>query len=261
MHQEKKCFGAFSVEARLVLFSIAALLPLSAVADGWTFELEPYALASSIEGDASVGRATGVNVDVDMSDILEVLELAAMVHFEAHSGNGWGFAIDYGFMDLNADISGSRGGVVDADVHQGVLEALLVRRSEFRGGSLDVLGGFRWWDNDIDVAVDPAILPGTTDFSVKEDWIDLVLGVRWSSPINDQWTMQLRGDIGGLGLESDFTSTLSASFRYKMSRSVDLDLQYKATWVDYENGSRGNPGYFQYDTVTHGPIIGFIFNF
>jgi hypothetical protein len=260
MHQEKY-FGAFSVEARLVLFSIAALLPLSAVADGWTFELEPYALASSIEGDASVGRATGVNVDVDMSDILEVLELAGMLHFEAHSDNGWGIALDYGFMDLNADISGSRGGVVDADVHQGVLEALLVRRSEFRGGRLDVLGGFRWWDNDIDVAVDPAILPGTTEFSVKEDWIDLVLGVRWSRPINDQWTMQLRGDIGGLGLESDFTSTLSASFRYKMSRSVDLDLQYKATWVDYENGSRGNPGYFQYDTVTHGPIIGFIFNF
>jgi hypothetical protein len=46
-----------------------------------------------------------------------------------------------------------------------------------------------------------------------------------------------------------------------MSRSVDLDLQYKATWVDYKNGSRGSPGFFQYDTVTHGPVIGFVFKF
>ena len=184
-----------------------------------------------------------------------------MLHFEAHSSNGWGVALDYAFMDLNADISGPRGGVIDADVRQGVLETLIMRRSEFRGGQLDVMGGFRWWDNDIDVEIDPAVLPGTAEFDAEEDWFDLVMGLRWTSDINDQWTMQLRGDIGGLGLEADFTSTLAASFRFAMSQSVDLDLQYKATWVDYKTGSRGSPGYFQYDTVTHGPVIGFIFKF
>ena len=46
-----------------------------------------------------------------------------------------------------------------------------------------------------------------------------------------------------------------------MSQSIDLDLQYKAIWVDYETGSRGSPGYFQYDTVAHGPVIGFVFSF
>lgn len=238
-----------------------AFVACQAQAEDWTFEIEPYAMATTISGDASVGRATGVEVDVDMSDILETLELAGMLHFEAHSSNGWGVALDYAFMDLNADISGQRGGVVDTDVRQGVLEALLMRRSELANGQLDVMGGFRWWDNDIDVEVDPALLPGTTEFDVEEDWFDLVVGLRWTSTINEQWTMQLRGDIGGLGLEADFTSTLAASFRFAMSQSVDLDLQYKATWVDYKSGSRGNPGYFQYDTVTHGPVIGFIFKF
>ena len=33
-------------------------------------------MATTISGDASIGRATGVEVDVDMSDILETLELA-----------------------------------------------------------------------------------------------------------------------------------------------------------------------------------------
>ncbi|NIV16969.1 MAG: hypothetical protein GWN47_00840 [Woeseiaceae bacterium] len=244
----------------LFLFSYLLLPPLTHAQD-WTFELEPYAMATTISGDASIGRATGVEVDVDMSDILENLELAGMLHFEAHSSSGWGVSLDYGFMDLAADISGPRGGVVDANVRQGVFEGLLIRRSDMGKGQLDVMGGFRWWDNDVDVEIDPAVLPGTAVFDVAEDWFDLVVGLRWTSAINDQWTVQLRGDIGGLGMEADLTSTLAAGLRFAMSQSVDLDLQYKATWVDYESGSRGDPGYFQYDTVTHGPVIGFVFEF
>jgi hypothetical protein len=112
-------------------------------------------------------------------------------------------------------------------------------------GQLDIMGGFRWWDNDIDVQIDPAIWPGTVDFGVKEDWFDLVVGARFTKPIGERWKMQLRGDVGGLGLEADFTSTLSAGFRFAMTQSIELDLQYKATWVDYESGSRGDPGYFE----------------
>jgi hypothetical protein len=99
--------------------------------------------------------------------------------------------------------------------------------------------GVRWWDNDIDVAVDLAVLPGTPTFDIEEHWVDLVLGVRWSAPVNDNWTLNLRGDIGGFGVELDFTSAVSAGFHYKMTDSMDLDLQYKATWVDFETGAPG----------------------
>jgi hypothetical protein len=245
----------------LPLLLVLSLLPAQSRAQDWSFAFEPYVLATSIEGDAGVGRATGIDVDVDMSDILETLEMAFMGHFEAHHTNGWGVALDYGFMDLHADISGPRGGVVDAQVRQGVFEALLVRQSQSGNSQLEYLAGVRWWDNDIDVAVDPAVLPGTPTFGIKEDWFDLVLGVRWSNAVNERWTVNLRGDIGGLGVQSDFTSTLSAGFHYRMTDSMDLDLQYKATWVDFETGRAGQPGYFQYDTVTHGPLIGVIFNF
>jgi hypothetical protein len=55
-----------------------------------------------LKGDASVGRATGAAVDVDFDQFLENLELAAMLHFEAHHKNGWGLFFAYGFMDLGA---------------------------------------------------------------------------------------------------------------------------------------------------------------
>ena len=224
---------------RILITALCAFATAPAVADDWTFSIEPYILAANIAGDASIGRVTGVEVDVDFSTILEKLDMAAMIHFEAHSGNGWGFALDYGFMDLSDDIFGERGGVVDAQVRQGTLEGLLIRQSRNEASGLEYFAGFRWWDNDIDIAIDPVILPGTTQKKVDASWIDLIVGARWTRDINARWQMQLRGDVGGFGIESDFTSALSASFLYQFSPRFSLDLQYKALWVDYETGSAG----------------------
>ena len=201
-------------------------------------------------------------MDVGYDQILENLELAAMLHFEAHHKKGWGLSLDYGFMDLGADITGPLGGVTNTSVRQGILEALAVYRNKLTDGQLDYLFGLRWWDNDIDMTIDPVVLPGTATMNIEEDWVDVVVGVRWLNNINEKWDFVLRGDIGGFGLEADFTSSLSAGAHYQMSANWVLDLQYKALWVDYENDNTpGQPGYFAYDTVTHGPLIGFIYNF
>ena len=259
----QRIFWKFVTKAPIagLLASVLLLLSIQSHAQDWSFEVSPYLLAASIEGDASVGRATGVDVDVDFGDILENLDLAFMGHFEAHHSSGWGAILDYGFMDLSADISGPRGGVLDASVRQGILEALLVRRMQSGDGYIDYLAGVRWWDNDVDTLIDPAVLPGTIAFEVEEDWVDLVVGVRWTKPLSEKWTLHLRGDVGGFGIESDFTSQIAAGFHYQLTNSIELDVQYRALWVDYETGSRGTSGYFEYDTVTHGPIIGLIFNF
>jgi hypothetical protein len=240
----------------LMLFS-----PSVSTAQEWSFEFELYALGANIEGDASVGRLEGAEVDIDMSDILEVLDIAAMGHFEVHNSSGWGVALDYGFMDLSADISGPRGGILDARVRQGILEALLVRRKPMGDGHLDFTAGVRWWDNDIEVDIDPVILPGTSIADIEENWVDAVVGLRWWNPLSDRWTLRLQGDVGGLGLQSDFTGVLAGGFKFKMTRSIALDLRYKALWVDYEAGDPGQPGSFGYNTTTHGPLVGIVINF
>ncbi|MBV1905445.1 MAG: hypothetical protein KUG75_05155 [Pseudomonadales bacterium] len=246
---------------RIVLLVLGTVMFCSAHAADWSYELELYGMASSIEGDAGVGRATDAEVNVDTETILENLDMAAMVHFEAYNTNGWGVILDYGFMDLSADISGPRDGIIDARVRQGVFEALLARRIELANGQFDTFVGIRWWDNDIEVEITPSVFPGPLDASVKEDWVDLLVGVRWNTDLSDKWKFQVRADIGGLGLQSDFTSSLSMGIRYKLSELLDLDLQYKGTWVDYKSGTRGQPEYYAYDTVTHGPIVGLIFKF
>ncbi len=238
-----------------------SLLGQQAVADSWSYEFEPYLMAVSIEGEAGIGRVAGAEVDVDTDVILETLEMGAMLHFEALHDSGWGAIIDYSFMDLGADISGPRGGIVDAQVRQGVLQLEAFYRKQLDASTLDYSVGVRWWDNDVDVEVDLGLLPGRREAEVEADWVDLFFGLRWIKPINSNWQLLAKGDIGGAGLEADFTSSISAGARYRLGESMVLDLLYRGTWVDYSEGSKSSADYFNYDTVTHGPLVGLIFEF
>jgi hypothetical protein len=230
-------------------------------ADNWSYKLEPYITAVSIEGDASVGPVNGAAVSVDFDNILENLDIGGMIHFEAHHNNGWGVILDYGFMDLSADISGPRDGIADARLRQGVLEAFLTRQWQQGNATVDVFTGVRWWDNDIELELDFPLLPVSPSVDVEADWVDFVVGARWVQPINDRWQLSAKGDVGGFGLESDFTASVLLGAQFSMTENWDLDLQYKATWVDVEIGSSGDVDYFAYDTVTHGPLVGVIYHF
>ena len=236
-----------------------ALAASPANADAWSFQIEPYLLGITIDGDAGIGRVTGADVDISTSDIIDSLNMGGMVHFEARHESGWGVALDYAFMDLSGDRTSPRGGVLEAELFQGVFEAMLMKGAGSGDAQLDYFAGLRWWDNDVDVVIDPVILPGTASRSVEEDWVDLVIGARWINPISEKWSFHLKGDIGGGG--SDFTTLGHVGFRWRFGKTTELDMSYKALAVDYEAGIPGQPGYFKYDTITHGPVIGLVFNF
>jgi len=69
----------------------------------WAFTVESYVMFSSITGNASIGRLTGVDVDVDFGDILNNPDIGAMGHVEAFKSKQWGFILDYRFMRLSRD--------------------------------------------------------------------------------------------------------------------------------------------------------------
>lgn len=244
-----------------IVFALLFLCPMMSTAEDWNFEIQPYLMSTTISGENSIGRATGQEIDIDMSDILEVLNLAGMLHFEALKDDTWGVAIDYAFMDLRDDISGQRGGVTNVKNRQGNFQADFFYRQPAAVGVIDYIAGIRWWDIDLDVSVDHIVLPGSPEVNIEEDWVDLFLGARWTAAINEQWIFFLRGDIGGFGLESDFTSLVELGVKYQWRDNMLFSGSYSSLWVDYENGTEGQPGHYANDTVTHGPRVGFIYQF
>ena len=250
---------SLSIRKPILATAIALACVSSAQADDWTFTVEPYAHAVTIEGDAALGRVNSDDVEVDFDTILETLNLGAMLNLKAVHSSGWGGAIDYAFMDLRDDVSGPRGGVADAKVRQAVLQAELIYFQQKGDASLEYLLGLRWWDNDLDLNI--ATAGGQIDSKLRKDvdWVDFFIGARWVAPINEDWRYMLRGDIG-MG-DADFTSSVEGGVQYSFSANSTLSIKYKATWVDYQEGSANQQGYFKYDTTTHGPAIAYSYQF
>ena len=243
------------------VFMSLFVCPVASAADNWAYEIELYAMGTAIEGDAGLGCIDNVDVDITFSDILEDLQMAGMARFEAVHKSGWGLALDYGFMKLKDDVNGPVGGVHTLKIRQGILQADLVYRIPKEKFTMDLIAGTRWWDNDLDVTMRSGIGQGFINQSKQKDWIDLFLGVKTYIPFTEKWSAAFRFDIGGLDIESDFTATLSGYIRYCLTKNWMMSFGYKALWVDYEDGDKGQSDYFSYDTVTHGPVIGIIYRF
>jgi len=231
---------------------------ITAETNTWSFELEPYLMLTNIEGDSKFGNVPTTELDVDFGTILDNLEMAAMVHFEAHHQSGWGLWIDYGFMKLANDIE-PIDRISSVQVRQGVLEAFGMYRQGLSSGYIDYLAGIRWWDNDYDINYTLPLLGRTDTLSKEVDWVDAVVGARYTHILNENWKFRVHGDIGGGG--ADFTVSTSAGVIYTINDLLDVDLKYKATWVDYEEGTAGQRDHFVYNTVTHGLIVGLNFKF
>jgi hypothetical protein len=91
---------------------------------GWTYEIEPYLFINNIDGNAKIGLAPHSELEVDFGTIFDNLNMAGMIHFEAHHDSGWGLAVDYAFMDLGQKGANKTGGINKVSMRQGVFEAL-----------------------------------------------------------------------------------------------------------------------------------------
>jgi hypothetical protein len=163
-------------------------------------------------------------------------------------------------MHLGQDFSGPLGFTnVNSDIFQGMLEGFGTYRLDYQGGAVDLYGGVRWWDVGIDL--DATTPLGNSSYSRDEDWVDPVIGVRWAPRISDAFRLLLQGDVGGFGAASSFTWCAQAGVLWDTSESMSVALLYKALGVDYETGVQGTRSYFEYDTITQGPLLGLVFRF
>ena len=222
----------------------------------WSFELSPYAAMSSVSGDSAIILAQTSNVNLPFEDILDALEFGVAAHFEALHNSGWGVWIDYNYVSLggSGQIPGSTN-TLTLDVKQSVFEGYGLYRQTLENGTFDYMAGMRRWNLKMDASISGRPNINNTD----NNWIDFVVGARWTTNLSENWKFYARGDIGAGA--SDFTATAAAGFRYTINEWLDFDVLYKALWVDYKTGTPNTVDYFTYDTLTQGPIIGLNFKF
>jgi hypothetical protein len=119
--------------------------------------------------------------------------------------------------------------------------------------AVDLLLGGRYTSMDVDLDFQNMPLPTQ---SATQSWTDLIAGARLVMDLPNNWTMALRGDVGGFGIGSSSDLSLQGSlvFRWVFRPNWDLAIGYRALYQDYETGKGTNK--FAYDATTHGPLLG-----
>jgi len=235
-----------------LVVALLASAPLRAA--DWTHEVAPYLWGTALEGTTAVGDVS-MDVDASFGDILDALEFAAMGTYRG-SRDRYSVLFDVVYAALGGDGRGPLGYVkADVDVDQLVLEG------DFGYALTDHLHGFvglRYVDLETTVKL---TLPGGGKRSAKDtaDWLDPVIGLYYVRPFSEQWSVSLRGDIGGFGVGSDFAWQAVGTLRWQVKPGFGVAFAYRYLDNDYEDGKGAD--YFKYDMSMQGPLLGVVFTF
>jgi hypothetical protein len=224
----------------------------------WEFVVAPYFVLPTITGDQSVGRVDGVDLDVSPHDILENLNFGAMADLEVRK-DGIGAVVNASYMGLGGDEHGPLGGKLDWDTDQWTISSYLTYRIPNDKGFIEPYIGARYWSIEMSMDLKGGLIE--TSKSDTEEWVDIFGGLRLKHELNDKWSLLAQGDIGGFGWTSKFTWYALAGVSYDLNEHCSIVAAFTAIGVDYEDGDKGTSDYFEYDTITYGPLIGMIFRF
>ena len=238
-----------SVIVITLVIKLSPLPAFSAQDSNWQFDLAPlYLWAINIDGDLGIrGRTTSASVDFDT--VWDNLEGVFTVRFIATHRSKFGFLIDYNYLDLGKEkVTGA--GNIEAEFNSQILNFAGTYRFLDGPHSLDGVAGIRYTKLDSGIALNDLGI----ELSGDEDWVDPIVGLRYSYTLTDRWTLRLYGDIGGFGASSDFTWQGLGLIDFQPWKHVAIVAGYRGLGTDYQSGSGADT--FTYDAVVHGPIVG-----
>jgi hypothetical protein len=245
-------FASLVLVLAFVAASPAAAQP--AGDDSWKVTVAPYFLGASMNGTTAV-KGQELTVDMSFADILDHLQFGAMGLVVARKGN-WGFGGDAIWMSLGANgttpgplaITGS------ADVNQGAFSFYALRRLAFVA---DLMFGGRVNTLQADIRFTG---PNLSSVEGSKTWVDPIVGLQLHTPENGKrWHAQVYSEVGGFGLGSDLTWQVFPTFGVNLAKWVSIDFGYRWLSIDYSSGEKET--LFNYDVLTQGPVLGFVFKF
>jgi hypothetical protein len=211
-----------------------------------------YAWLPAVYGDV---RVKGVNFDVnaDFGDILNNIDFFWSGHYEGFRGH-WGIMADVLYATLNVEKSyGPGSGKQKLNFTQSLIEVDVPYRLTWNPVVFDIFAGgrYNYIDNEIDIASVGLNKHGSLTFT------DLIVGGRVLFPLGKDWSMGLRGDVGGFGIgnATDLSVNGVLSVNWQINELVSIHAGYRVLYMRYDNNDD------KWDTTQHGPFIALGFSF
>ena len=275
---------------RLFAMLLAPVFVLPAQAQDsstWTFTATPYAWLMGVSGSVTArGQTIDVNAGVvDMFGKTDTL-VPLMANFEARRDR-LAFGLDFIFIQMSAtpsfatqrnpapwlNFSANAGANVKSTLIEveGTAAYEVARPAETT--AIDGLLGVRYWHATTDMtfgftATGSIRSPEDTGLFTRGiglagastgsmDWADPIVGLKLRHELAPHHRVQLRGDVGGFGVGSQFTWQGFGGYSYEFSpgtSSWSAVLGYRALGLNYSAGSGADARAF--NVVMHGPVVG-----
>ena len=230
----------------------------AALAGEWKWELTPYLWGSDVSLDATVNDSLVASTTVDVSDLVDKLDIGGLIHFEGHRGRA-GFFLEANYYEFSDDKTIlnfppiTDGTVVHSELDLLIGEAGGLYKIVGEDGRLDVLFGVRVFDTGLDLDFDSDPMLGR-----DETILDGFVGLRHRSELSERWTWWGRIDAGTGDTELSWQAILGVGFKLGRSKQNALVLAYRHLAFEFEGGSTGIIGV---DLELSGPLLGFRFGF
>jgi hypothetical protein len=248
------------------MFFLFALCGLSAKAQTWPDSskkyhllLEPYLLTPAMSGTVGVGQLPNTFICIPAGKVLSYLQFGAMLYTEVHN-NRFAYTSDILYASLGQDASGKNGVVSGkATVKQfwWEIEGLYKVMPWLELGVGARINSVK---NGLNINVNA---PGGTITKEGEKgaaWVDPLIAARLKGAINNKWLLQLRADMGGFGIGSQFAWQLQPDVYYRVSRLFEVGLGYRIISMNYHTGTEHTDNWFLFDMEEYGPQIRLGFN-
>ena len=147
------------------------------------------------------------------------------------------------------DRTDSPGGIIEVEEDTIIAEVDVTFRPE-QDSTLQFLAGLRVLDSDQDIRF--PILP---DVSSHGTQFDPVVGAQGTWDLGEDWTFRLRGDVGGFGLDSDFTYQGLALVAWEFAPRWQATAGYRLLGWEYEDSG------IEVDLRLDGVLLGLAFQF
>jgi hypothetical protein len=216
----------------------------------WEFSVTPYLFLARLDGLLGVRNETA-QVNASFRDIFRNLDFALMGTFEARKGN-WMFVGDGMYMSLSGQKVTPSPLFSDIDVK--VKETIIDPEVGYRvlkteGGSIDLMGGARIWHVKTHLTFQPRIRP-LVDVEGSKTWLDPVIGARGIVNLSPRVFLNGKFDVGGFGINADFTGQVFGGVGYQLRPRVALLGGYRYLRVDYVKND------FVFKTALSGITVG-----
>jgi hypothetical protein len=197
----------------------------------WKNEVMIYGWFPSITANTSL---TDSGVSIDAQDIIDDLKMVFMGGY-AGRNDTWSVYGDVIYMDIG-DSKSRRFPLIDKTATVSMdMKALIVNAGVgynlvgTGGGILDVIGGVRYMDLEVDISTDLIV---NRDKSASKGFTDFFIGVKGYKNISENWYIPYEADIGTGDTELSWQLFAGVGYRNDWG---DIKLGYRYLEFDMED--------------------------